>query len=635
MRFQTKPNQVNLHNLPLFYYQIAPLKRNSPLLTYVSQEALEIGTLVEIPLKEKQAQGVVLRECEKPEFECKEALPLGFKFSPLQCQVAEFIASYYCSSYALSFSLFTPFARDSIKNFPSLNFTLKPLSTKQQQALEFINARQSSLLFGDTGSGKTEIYIHLLNQTLHKGKNALFLMPEISLTPQMEKRLKAVFGECLAFWHSKITSKAKKEILQNLKEGKVRILAGARSALFLPLEGLDLILIDEEHDDAYKSNSKPRYHARDVALYLAKIQGIKIVLGSATPLVTTYHKAKAQNAIFRLRGTYFETQKSYVFCPSSDVLDSSILSALEQNFCDSKQAIVFLPTRANFKHLLCQECGASIECPHCSVSLSLHKRDSSLKCHYCHFTQAAPNVCPQCGGALQSLRMGTQEFSEHLIRFLPNAKIACFDRDSITTQHKLKSTLEAFNQHKIDILVGTQMLSKGHDYHNVNLSVVLGLDYLLYSGDYRAREKALSLMFQLSGRSGRKENGKVLVQTLHQGFFEKFLGDYAGFIEEELAMRSPLYPPFVRLALVHFSQKNQEKSQQLMQQTLMLLQTKINAESLKVEIVGSGIAPIPRIAGKWRYVILLRSTKVKDLHQALLPLCEMTCEIDIDPIEFA
>ncbi len=152
MRFQIKPNQVNLHNPFLFYYQIAPLKRNSPLLTYVSQEALEIGTLVEIPLKEKQAQGVVLRECEKPEFKCKEALPLGFKFSPLQCQVAEFIASYYCSSYALSFSLFAPFANDSVKDFPSLNFTLKPLSVKQRQALEFINARQSSLLFGDKGS---------------------------------------------------------------------------------------------------------------------------------------------------------------------------------------------------------------------------------------------------------------------------------------------------------------------------------------------------------------------------------------------------------------------------------------------------------------------------------------------------
>lgn len=623
-----------MHNPPPFYYHIATLKHNSPLLIYLSQKPLEIGTLVEIPLKTKQIYGVVLKRSQKPEFECKEALELGFRFSPLQYQVAEFIASYYCTSYSLSFNLFTPFAKDSIENFPNLNYTLNPLSPKQKQALEFINMRQNSLLFGDTGSGKTEIYIHLLNQTLNKGKNALFLMPEISLTPQMEKRLYAVFGDCLAFWHSKVSSKAKRQILQDLKEGKVRILAGARSALFLPLANLDLIIIDEEHDDAYKSNSNPHYHARDVASYLAKIGNIKIVLGSATPLASTYHKAKTQNAIFRLRGTYFKGDKSYLFCQSGQVLDSRIFDTLKENFCASKQAIVFLPTRANFKHLLCEKCGESIECPNCSISLSLHKKDSSLKCHYCHFARMIPDCCPKCGGILQSLRMGTQEFSEHLKAALPQSNIVCFDRDSITTHTKLKSTLEAFNRHKIDILVGTQMLSKGHDYHNIALSVVLGLDYLLHSSDYRAREKALSLMFQLSGRSGRKDNGKVLVQTLHQDFFEKFLGDYEEFLTEELDMRDSLYPPFKRLALVHFSHKNQEKAQNLIQYGLARLQTQINTKSLQVEIVGSGIAPISRIANKWRYLIMLRSHSAKDLHLALLPLHTLPCEIDIDPIEF-
>lgn len=602
------------------------------MLTYASKESLKVGELVEIPLRKKQVQGVVLKECEKPKFACEESLPLGFQFSPLQCQVAEFIASYYCAPYSLSISLFTPFAKDYTKQFSSLTFSLKPLSKNQQQALEFINARQNSLLFGDTGSGKTEIYIHLLNEVLSKGENALFLMPEISLTPQMEKRLKAVFGECLAFWHSKVASKAKKQILQDLKEGKIRILAGARSALFLPLESLGLIIIDEEHDDAYKSNSSPRYHARDVALYLAKLANIRIVLGSATPLAATYLRAKEQKAIFRLQGTHFQTQKSYFFSSSNDMLDSSVLGALEKNLCDSKQAIVFLPTRANFKHLLCSQCGLSIECPNCSVSLSLHKKDSSLKCHYCHFAQAIPNCCPQCGGELQSLRMGTQEFAESLREVLPTSRIMCFDRDSITTQHKLKNTLEEFNQHKIDILVGTQMLSKGHDYHNVNLSVILGLDYLLKGSDYRAREKALALMFQLSGRSGRKENGKVLVQTLHQEFFQHYLGDYKEFLEEELMMREHLYPPFMRLALVHFAHSNEKQAQEIYKKALGILQAQI--QCLEVEIVGSGIAPIPRIANKWRYVIMLRSKSAKNLHLALLPLRSFSCEIDIDPIEF-
>ncbi len=603
-------------------------------MTYQSEQVLNIGELVEIPLKAKCVQGVVLKECEAPKFVCEKSVLLGFQFSSLQSQIAKFIASYYCTSYSLSFGLFTPFAKGFVKEFQKLHFTLNPLNIQQQQALDFINARQDSLLFGDTGSGKTEIYIHLLSQTLNKGKNALFLMPEISLTPQMEKRLKAVFGECLAFWHSKVTSKAKQQILQDLKEGKVRILAGARSAFFLPLASLDLIIIDEEHDDAYKSNSAPRYHTRDVALYLAKKAKIKIVLGSATPLATTYLRAKKQNAIFRLKGTYFQTQKSYLFCSSNDILDSSALNELRQNYNERKQAIVFLPTRANFKHLLCSQCGSSIECPNCSVSLSLHKKDSSLKCHYCHFAQAIPNYCPQCGGVLQSLRMGTQEFAGYLKESLPTSHIVCFDRDSITTQRKLKSILEEFNRQKIDILVGTQMLSKGHDYHNVNLSVILGLDYLLKGSDYKAREKTLSLMFQLSGRSGRKENGRVFVQTLHQEFFTKFLGDYGEFLEEELAMRKHLYPPFVRLALVHFAHKNEEKAQELLQEALKIVKIQINTESLVVEIVGSGIAPIPRIANKWRYMIMLRSKSSKSLHLALLPLRSFACEIDIDPIEF-
>lgn len=604
------------------------------MLTYFSEIPLQKGRLVSISLHSKETKGVVLQECQEPKFECKKAMPLGFHFSQSQCQLAEFIASYYCTSHSLAFSLFTPFEDSYTTQLESLDFPLNPLSKKQLEALNFINTHQDSLLFGDTGSGKTEIYMHLFNQTLKKGKNVLFLIPEIALTPQMEKRLKTIFGDCLAFWHSKVTKAKKNKILQNLKGGKIRILAGARSALFLPLTNLDLIIIDEEHDDAYKSSSNPRYHARDVALYLAKTQNLKILLGSATPLVTTYHRAKIQNSLFRLKGTHFETQKHYHFCQSAESVEPTILEALQKNFENAKQAIVFLPTRANFKHLLCAQCKETIECPNCSVSLSLHSKDSSLKCHYCHYTCPIPKVCPNCKSELQSLRIGTQEFAKTLQKSLPNSNIACFDRDSITTQKKLTQTLDAFNHKTLDILVGTQMLSKGHDYHNVALSVALGLDYILKGSDYRARERALALMFQLSGRSGRKESGEVIIQTIYPDFFKYYLQDYQLFLEDELAMRDNLYPPFARLGLIHFNHKNQIKAQNYMQEALNILKQQIQEKMLNVEIVGSGEAPIERILDKWRYLILLRSPSAKDLHIALLPLRNFTCEIDLDPIEF-
>jgi len=613
----------------LFYYLIALLKQKSPLLAYESMTPLNIGEVVEAPLLKRSLRGVILKEIPKPNFECKPLKPLKEYFSPSQFQLAEFIANYYCSSYASSFGVFIPFRQDFIQDFPFLGFEVKPLNENQSKALNFINSNQSTLLFGDTGSGKTEIYIHLLNQTLQKGKNAIFLMPEIALTPQMEKRLKAIFGEYIAFWHSKVSTKKKQGILQRLKEGELRILAGSRSSFFLPLSKLGLIIVDEEHDDAYKSASSPRLNVRDTALFLAQQNHIKILLGSATPSLNTYYKALQKQNIFRLKGSFYNSQKEFIFCESHDYFHPLIIENLTKNLESNKQAIVFLPTRANFKHLLCSHCGETIQCPYCSVSMSLHKKDSSLKCHYCHYVSPLISICPSCGYELKSLRIGTQEFAKELSTYLPNAKIACFDRDSITTQKQLTQTLESFNRHEIDILVGTQMLSKGHDYHKVALSVALGLDYLLKGSDYRAREKTLALMYQLAGRSGRKEDGKVIIQTLQKDFFQRYLQDYENFLQEELQMRQNLYPPFVRLALIKMSHKNKEKAHLLMQKALSTL-----PPHKKVEIVGYGDAPIEKIANKWRCVILLRSIESKALHSILRSLSDFPCEIDIDPLDF-
>ncbi|CAM2980058.1 primosomal protein N' [Helicobacter burdigaliensis] len=603
---------------------------NSPLLTYKAQNFLQKGRIVKISIKNKNYQGVVLKEVEKPTYECKNLEESEEYFLPHQLKLAEFIASYYCTSLNLSYALFVPSSMNAKKaTLEAKEIALKPLNAKQKEAFLFLKSQKSALLFGDTGSGKTEIYMHLMQETLKEGKNIIFLLPEISLTPQMEKRLGEVFGDILAFWHSKITAKRKNEILEKLKEGKIRIISGARSALFLPLEEVGLIIVDEEHDDAYKSSQSPNYHARDVALYYGNKIGARVILGSATPSLNSYYKAKNEGRLFRLKGGFYATKRKFIFEESMGDFSFNILEKLRKNLESKKQAVVFLPTRANFKYLLCKKCGSSMECPNCSVTLSLHKKSNALKCHYCNFATRIMQSCQKCGGELGSFRMGTQELILELQEHLKEAKICGFDRDSITTQKKLKNTLDAFNKGEIDILVGTQMLSKGHDYHNVALSVVLGIDYLLKGADFRARERATSLLFQIAGRSGRKEDGEVLIQTLNKEFFMPILGDYERFLEDEITYKIGLYPPFMRLALLHFSSTNEKIAQENMQRALKDLECK------EIEIVGYGKAPIEKISNKYRYVIFVRSSSVSVLNKALREFVDYPCVIDVDPLDFS
>lgn len=621
---------------------IAPLGRSSPLLTYKVSTDAEFGDIFHIEIRDSLCLGVFIAPCESANFECKQAIKANMQFLPHQKILARFIEQYYCCSFSQSFSLFTPLAnadshtRQVIKqDFTNLN----ALSSKQLQALHFTQNNQNTLLFGDTGSGKTEVYMHLIAQTLQTGKTALFLMPEISLTPQIEMRLKSVFGEQVGIWHSKINTKNKKEILAKLESNEIKIIAGARSALFLPMNNLGLIIVDEEHDDAYKSQSTPRYNTRDICLYLGKHSQIKVLLGSATPSLSTYSNAKKSQTLFRLKGRHFENNKSYIFSHHQP-LSESMVQKIAQTLKNNQQVIVFLPTRAHFKTLFCQECAQSVQCAFCSVNMSLHLDKNALMCHYCGYTTIIPNQCPKCQGTnLQSRRIGTQEFTKELKQNLIDsaiyAKIGIFDRDSITTHTKLKSILKDFNARKLDILVGTQMLSKGHDYHNVALSVVVGIDYVLNMPDFRANERAMSLLEQIAGRAGRKENGEVFIQTLNEGFFKRFVDDYETFLEYELHTRPKCYPPFMRLANISFSHKVQQTSLQRMQQAQELLESYLANHKDSFEIVGAKASDIIKIGGKFRHNILLRTHSIKSLLSALRHISNtirFPFEIDIDPL---
>ena len=505
------------------------------------------------------------------------------------------------------------------------------LNQDQQEALNFAKSRKTSLIFGDTGSGKSEIYFSLIREYLLAGKQVLLLMPEISLTPQMTKRLKSYFGESFGVWHSKITPKKRGEILQKFQSREINLIAGARSALFLPFSELGLIIVDEEHDDSYKSAQNPHYNARDLAIFLASKFDVKVVLGSATPSVTSF----AKQPHFRLKGTFFKSEKKFIYDESETGLSGVVLGELAASFAGGKQAVVFLPTRANFRYLSCRECGSTIKCPFCSVGMSFYKKRNLLKCQYCGFTASATCSCEKCGSQMiEAKKIGTDELTEALRSAFPAARIAKFDRDEITTQNKLEKTLKAFNAGEIDALVGTQMLSKGHDYHNVDLAVIMGVDDLLSFPDFRARERTLALAMQVAGRAGRAGLGRVVVQSRQREFFENFIGDYDAFLEEETFARESIYPPFARLLRVIVSDKSEQAAKQRLELCVAELEN-LRAAETSLEIVGHGKCSIEILGGKYRFEILLRCASHAPLIKAARICAAHGFDVDMDPINFS
>lgn len=616
-------------------------------------------------------RAVILSRSEEPDFHTSEILEVSdLCYEAKQIQLSSFISRYYFCSLGEALALMVPFSRDSVQAEACVtaehpcNTDLSPfqqeeilqaeacvtdglsrntdfspshenqtsqaskiiLSSKQNHAFEFLKTHKVSLLFGDTGSGKTEIYMSYFEEMLREGKRSIFLMPEISLTPQMSHRLEEHFDSRVVMWHSKLTPLQKRKALERIYDGSAYIVAGPRSALFLPVRDLGLIVVDEEHDDSYKSSSRPRYNARDLAIYMGKLYDAHVVLGSATPSLGSYTKFPHT----RLKGGHFVSKKQFIYEPSVESLSPLILEHLKQTLDAKEQSILFIPTRANFKYLLCGDCGYTFECAFCSVGMSVHQKAHALKCHYCNYTQAIPQVCPECRSKnLTSARLGTAEAVQNLKEIFPDARIEQFDRDVITTQSKLKKALERFNEGKTDLLVGTQMLSKGHDYHGVTLAVVLGMDNMLGMSDYRAREKALSSLIQVAGRSGRAKDAKVLIQSFHKDFFDTYKDNYELFLQEEKIYREGLYPPYKRLCRILFSHKNGAKAQEQMHR----MQERLRHCS-DLEVVGFGKCSVERVANKYRFEILLRSDKSTSIIAAVNSCREPLAEIDMDPIEF-
>lgn len=574
---------------------------------------------------------MVLEEVLKPTFDTLKILNiLDISFTKLQIELANFISYYYVCEIGLAFSLFTPFQNIEISK--NIIFNRAPILSKiQQDALNFCNKFNPSLIFGDTGSGKSEIYISAIKDILNQNRQALFLMPEISLTPQMTKRLKEYFGDYLGVWHSKITLKKKKELIKKLENDEIKIIAGARSALFLPFKRLGIIIVDEENDESYKSNKTPFYNAKDLSIYLANKFDIRVILGSATPSLNSFKKIKH----FRINKTYFDVKKDFIFDESKTTISNLILKEIKNTLDKKSQAIIFLPIRANFKYLVCTNCNSFITCPSCSVTLSLHKDKNLLLCHYCGYSEFLNTTCKNCGSNLIiPKKFGTSEVVEILKKEFPFANIAKFDKDEINTQKKLEKTLNEFNEKKIDILVGTQMLSKGHNYHGVELAVILGLDEYLNYPDYLARTKTLSLAIQVAGRAGRSKNAKVIIQSTQADFFKEYIQNYDKFLEDELNSINGLYPPFNKMLRIVLSSKDEKK--------LIFLTKNLSQKAKNLsELLGYGKSPIEKISSNFRYEILFKSQDYKKIlqtanyfHKISKFYKDVKFSIVVDPLEF-
>lgn len=456
---------------------------------------------------------------------------------------------------------------------------LATLSPQQQRACqeitEQLRSRQSVLLHGVTGSGKTEVYTHLIDHVLKTGNQVLYLVPEISLTTQLTDRLRKVFGDRLLVYHSKFSDSERVDIWKRLLESnEPMVVLGVRSSVFLPFGRLGLVIVDEEHESSYKQyDPAPRYNARDTAMVLASMHGAKVVLGSATPSIETYYKATTgKYGLVTLSERYegavlpeveiIDMREQRKKKQNIGTLSSPLIQEMRGALSDNKQVILFQNRRGFAPVVVCQQCGWTPKCENCDVSQIYHKYNNMLKCHYCGYTRALPTVCPACGlNGIEVYGYGTERIAEEVGKNFPEARISRMDLDTTRNKDAYQDIIEDFAAHRTDILVGTQMVSKGLDFGEVRMAGVINADTLLNFPDFRSNERAYNMLEQVAGRAGRrKEKGKVLIQTTNpkENVLEYVKAhDYSNYYQSEIAERERYaYPPFTKIINIYLRNKD-------------------------------------------------------------------------------
>jgi primosomal protein N' (replication factor Y) len=508
------------------------------------------------------------------------------------------------------------------------------LTKAQAAALQAIEKQANErsfatmLLHGVTGSGKTEVYIRAMRDALKSGQGAMMLVPEIALTPILSRRLRAHFGDQIAIFHSSLSKGERFDEWSRLRSGSARIVLGTRSAVFAPVQNLALIIIDEEHDTSYRQEESPFYNARDTAIVRAQKESAVVVLGSATPSLESFHNAQsgkyqylslpervanrpmAQAEIIDMREVFARRKKPAIF-------SDQLLEAIEQTHARTEQMIILLNRRGYSSFILCRSCGESINCPNCDVTLTYHQDDRTLVCHYCNHHERAPSQCPVCTSKyIYYIGEGTEQIEELLRKRFPELRIGRIDRDTKQRRHEFETTLLDFAKGEIDLLVGTQMLAKGHDFPNVTLVGVVSIDAGLALPDFRAAERAFQLITQVAGRAGRGDlPGRVLIQTYHPHHYalrHACAQDYRGFYDEEIRhRRNHAFPPFVALALMLIRHKNQARANAIAHELRNAL-AKANAAHT-CRILGPAPAPFARLRGEHRVQLLVKARSRKQM----------------------
>lgn len=682
----------------MIVHQLAHVAVDAPIhdiLTYHQNPEFTVqrGDVVLVPLGKRRVLGVVISTSEQttnPEieeaasakkFSIKAIISLDEEWPRLSdhfLKWLEWVSDYYMHPIGLTTQLCFPSLRKIAKERKSSRPSVVPENQKRifrhltdeqnncVAAIQAVSGFATHLVHGVTGSGKTEVYLQLFEKVLAENKKGLFLLPEISLTPQLIQRFAERFPDQIAVLHSQLTDRERTNQWWQIVENKKNILIGARSALFCPIDSLGLIVVDEEHESSFKQDEKLKYNGRDCAIMLGRYSNCPVVLGSATPSLESWHNA--QLGKYHLHQLKKRVQDRPL--PSIEVVDMRLEKENEkkkqntpfwlsenlyqsmQNSLSQNEQVALLLNRRGMAHMLfCPSCGYSVECPNCDISLTLHA-NSHLVCHYCDYHENIKSKCPDCKeGELTTIGLGTEKVEEDLKILFPHAVIARADRDEIQTRAQLEEVIQKMENNEIQILIGTQMIAKGLDFTNLKLVGLLLADISFNLPDFRASEKSFQLITQMSGRSGRhvaldEAPGKVIIQTYnteHESIVYAQAHDYEGFAQKELGYRQQLnYPPFHKLAAIRIQSTDLERAKQTASQFAhrgRALQQKYAAFN-QIELLGPAVAPIAKLRNQFRFHILLKNSQSQILNQFIKRIMhdskwvppQTKIVIDIDPI---
>ncbi len=557
--------------------------------------------------------------------------------------------------------LITFFAIPFVQEFPYLKTkkTQKPkLTHSQKEAIERIkNAIENEtfetfLIFGITGSGKTEVYLRTVEEVLKKGKSAIILVPEVSLTAQTVEIFRARFNETVVLYHSRLGERERVEVWKGIKDGKYRIVIGARFAVFAPVNNLGAIIVDEEHESTYKQTGKePLYSARDIAVIRSRIEKGVCILGSATPSIESfYNTQKMKYNLVKLPKRINERK-----LPPVEIIDmrkeddfllsQTLLEKMKERIKKNEQIILFINRRGFSNFLICRDCGFSPRCPFCELTLTYHRTNKVLKCHYCSYEENAPGRCPECNSTRFFFAgIGTQRIEQYLEKKFPALKVMRMDLDTMKRKWAHMKSFFQFRQGEADLLLGTQMVAKGFDLPQVTLVGVISGDTVLNFPDFRAQERTFQLLTQVAGRTGRGIlGGEVVIQTYaphHYAIKESQLHNFEGFYKKEIGIRKELnYPPFSRLARIIISSTDEKKTKSSSNKLALLIHKSITKEKFIIEVLGPAPCPLSKLKGKYRYHILLKCKRPFIIQKILSPLKEefrvggLRIHYDIDPID--